>query len=939
MSSFRGDQDWSPFPNGEIERPAMPFDPSPLLKWGLIVFGLILFLVLLNILRQLFTNWLWFDALDYLGVYVKIVVTKLCLFFLGALVFTAIVIPNAVFAYRNSKGNPAIFLSPAVQDLLNRLFTWGTWLSIFLLAIIFGAIASSQWETVLMFINNVQFNIEDPVFHNDVSFYVFTLPMFNLMQGWLLGVIITTMLVVSSIYLINVSLMGINLAKTITHALISHASILLGLLLLAITWSYWMDRYELLFSSSGAIFGAAYTDLNARLPALYVLIVIGSVIGVLLLTNAYFRSPRIVVGGLGLWIAAAVIVGAVYPSLVQRFQVAPNELEKERAYIPRHLEFTRQGFALDRIVEEDYELATIDTGSLAGELAPLTAEAVAANPGTIDNVRLWDRRPLKSIYNQIQFFRAYYRFVGVDIDRYNINGEIRQVVLGARELFPEDLPEESQSWVNSRLQFTHGFGIAMSPTTEFTAEGKPEFFIKDIPPKAGKESLEGLVPQVTQPQIYYGENSASYVIVKSKEPEFDFPAIDSSTVANAEYEYDGGGGVQLSSVARRMAYALEFADINILISGAVSSESRIQYRRLVQNRVKQLAPFLRLDSDPYMVVSEGKLWWIQDAYTVTDHYPYSDPYRDEFNYIRNSIKAVVNAYTGEVDFYIFDEEDALIQTYSNMFPGLFKPGDEMPKDLQAHIRYPRDFFSIQAEKYLIYHMRDTTDFYRKEDPWSIPQELFFETMQPIQPYHVIMKLPGEDKEEFVLMLPFTPLNKPNQVAWLAARMDNDRGQYGSLKAFFFPKGIQVDGPEQIEARIDQDFTIKQQFTLLCQRGARCIRGNLLVTPIEHEGQRFLMYVEPLYIQADNIAFPELKQVIVADAKRVVMKDDFQSALDALLGPLSDSGGGDTTYPHTDGTRQEQIEDIRQAIEDIQQTLNQLETNLEEMLKSIAEGEK
>ena len=938
MSSFKGDQDWSPFHNGETRRSVISFDSTRMLKWGLIVFGLILFLVLLNILRQLFTNWLWFEALDYSSVYMKIVGTKLWLFFFGALGFTTIIIPNTLFAYKNFKGEPTISLSLAVQDWMKCLFTWGTWLIIFLLAIILGAIASSQWETALKFIHNVQFNTDDPVFHNDVSFYVFTLPMLNVIQGWLLGAITTTILVVISIYLIKIKLSGINLTQTINHAM-SHASILLGLLLLVITWSYWMDRYELLFSSSGAIFGASYTDLHARLPTLYILIAIGSMIGVLLLTNAYFRSPRIIVGGLGLWITAAIIVGAIYPSLVQRFQVDPNELDKERAYIPHHLEFTRHGFALDRIVEEDYDLATIDTGSRAGELAPLSAEAVAANPGTINNVRLWDRRPLTSIYNQIQFFRAYYRFVGVDIDRYNINGEIRQVVLGARELFPEDLPQESQSWVNSRLQFTHGFGIAMSPTTEFTAEGKPEFYIKDIPPKAATESLEGLVPQITQPQIYYGENSANYVIVKSKEPEFDFPAIDSNPVANTEYKYDGGGGVQLSSVAHRLAYALEFVDINILISGAISSESRIQYRRLIQDRVKQLAPFLRLDSDPYIVVSEGNLWWIQDAYTVTDHYPYSDPYRDDFNYIRNSVKAVVNASTGVVDFDILDEEDALIQTYSNIFPGLFKSGREMPKDLQSHIRYPRDFFSIQAEKYLLYHMKDTTDFYRKEDPWSIPQELFFETMQPIQPYHVIMKLPGEEKEEFVLMLPFTPLNKPNQVAWLAARMDNDRGQYGSLKAFFFPKGIQVDGPEQIEARIDQDFTIKQQFTLLCQRGARCIRGNLLVTPIEHEGEKFLMYVEPLYIQADNITFPELKQVIVADAKRVVMKGDFQSALDALLEKRPDSDGGDTTSLHTYDTEQQQIEDIRQSIEDIQQTLNQLATNLKQMIKSISEGEK
>ena len=427
----------------------------------------------------------------------------------------------------------------------------------------------------------------------------------------------------------------------------------------------------------------------------------------------------------------------------------------------------------------------------------------------------------------------------------------------------------------------------------------------------------------------------TYVIVNSKETEFDFPDIDSSVSADTDYVYEGDGGVQLSSLLRRFAYAWEFTDINVLISDAITPErAGSSTGGWSRKRVKQIAPFLRLDSDPYMVVAEGKLWWIQDAYTVTDHFPYSDSYRGEFNYIRNSVKAVVDAYDGSVDFYIFDEEDALIQTYATAFPSLFKSRDEMPASLLSHVRYPRDFFSIQAEKYLLYHMRDTTDFYRKEDPWSIPQELFFETVQPIQPYHVIMKLPGEEKEEFVLMLPFTPLNKPNQVAWMAARMDNDRGQYGSLKAFFFPKGIQVDGPEQIEARIDQDFTIKQQLTLLCQRGARCIRGNLLVTPIEHMGERFLIYVEPLYIQADNITFPQLKQVIIADAKRVVMEDDLQSALDALLG---DQAKEDATPPTTGPLRERQIEDIRQAIEALQQNLEQLELTLEELLGSISEG--
>ena len=948
MFGSQGDADWTPFPNGGGERPGLPIDPRPMIKWGLIIGGGLLLLVLLNVLRQIYTDWLWFDSLGYRSVFVKILLTKTWLFVAGSILFALIITPNAVYAYRRSQGRPAMLMAPEMYSLIRSLTVWGIVLGILFLAAVFGSVLSGRWETLLRFINDVPFTTpdlasgvqvpaEDPVFHKNIGFFVFTLPVFSLLQGWLLGTLIVTMVSTAAIYAVNLSLRGVKLAAALSPQLIAHASVLLGAVLLVVTGGYWIDIYELVFSSGGVIFGASYADLNARLPALRILMVIGAIVGVLMLANAYLRSLRIILGGLGLWVAVAIVVGAVYPSLVQRFQVNPNELDKEREYIPRHVQFTRQGFALDRIVEEDYDLATIPSGELAGQLAPVTAETIAANPETIENVRLWDHRPLRSTYNQIQFFRAYYRFVDVDVDRYEIDGKVRQVVLGARELFSEDLGEDSQSWVNRRLQFTHGFGVAMSPATEFTPEGKPEFFIKDIPPRPGKESLVGKVPSITQAQIYYGENSSNYVLVNTKETEFDYPALEGDDPADAAaYEYDGDGGVRLSSMFRRAAYAWEFADINLLISGALNSESRLQYRRDVQDRVHEIAPFLRLDSDPYMVVADGGLFWIQDAYTVTSRYPYSDPYRGDFNYIRNSVKAVVDAYNGTVDFYIFDAEDAMIQTYARVFPKLFKHKDEMPAALLSHIRYPQDFFSIQAEKYLLYHMRDTTDFYRKEDPWSVPRELFFETEQDMEPYYAIMELPGEEKEEFVLLLPFTPLDKPNQVAWLAARSDDDRGQYGTLKSFLFPKGTQVDGPEQVEARIDNDFTIKQQFTLLCQRGARCIRGNLLVIPIVNGDEKYLLYVEPLYIQSENIAFPELKQVIVADAKRVAMAGDFQSALNALVQttPSDTTGPGSGEPPGgQEPTTGLPLEDAQKAIEEFREALDRLEQALEELLKS------
>ncbi len=953
MAFFRGNSDDGPFASQDGgEEWVLPLDPRPLVKWAIILGGLIALFVVANLLRQIYTDWLWFDNLDYDTVYLRVLTTRVWLFFTGAIIFTLIMVPNAVFAYRTSKGEPGIPVSQQVYGIITQLFRWGIVLAVFLLAIVFGSLVSGQWETLLRFINEVPFTTvdpasglavpaEDPVFHKNVAFYVFTLPVHTLAQGWLLGAFIVTLVGSVAIYMLNLSLRGVNISTGITPKMIAHASILIGVLLLITSWNNWIEIHKLVFSPSGAIFGAGYTELNARLPALRILLVISTVVGLLLLANSYFRSIRLVVGSIGLWVAAAIIVGNVYPALVQRFQVNPNELEKEREYIPRSIDFTRQGFALDRIEEDDYDLATIATGDEAGELAPLTADIVAANPETIDNIRLWDHRPLRSVYNQVQFFRTYYRFTDVDVDRYSIDGKIRQVMLGARELFTEDLPEQSQSWVNSRLQYTHGFGVAMSPTTEFTTEGRPEFFVKDIPPGPGKESLEGLVPEVTQPQIYYGENSVNYVIVNSLEPEFDYPAIDTDSPIRTSYA--GEGGIHISSLLRRMAYAWEFADVNILISGALGPDSRIQYRREIHDRVSEVAPFLMLDEDPYMVVAYGKLWWIQDAYTTTSQYPYSDPFQDEFNYIRNSVKVVVDAYNGDMDFYIFDEQDAIIRTYAKVFPELFKPKDEMPDSLRSHIRYPEDFFSIQADKYLLYHMRDTIDFYNREDPWSVPRELFAATEQQMEPYYVIMKLPGEEKEEFVMLLPFTPRDKPNQVAWLAARSDDDKGQYGTLKSFLFPKGTQVDGPEQIEARIDNDFTIKQQFTLLCQRGASCIRGNLLVIPIVHEDKKFLLYVEPLYIQAENITFPELKQVIVADAKRVVMKGDFRSALDELvMGDLPDEGAppdtGPPGPPPDDRPLSDPVaQDVTDAIEDIRRALDRLEENLEKMIQPTEGG--
>jgi len=936
---FQDSSDWPPFENQQGQSLSLPFNPRPLLKWGIIVVSIVLTLLALNILRGIYTNILWFDNLGYRHVYLNIMTTKIWLFLFGSVISLALIIPNLIFAHKATRGDPATPMDPETLILLRRIFKAGMILGTAIIAVAFGYMASAQWESMLRFINEAPFTTidtlsgqrilaEDPVFHKNIAFYVFTIPIINIAQELSLGAVIVLILATVSVSLINLTLRGSNFIDSVTPRMISHACVLLCLLILVITWGYWVDIYQLMFSTNGAVFGPAYTDLNARLPALRLLLGIGILVGVVLLVNIKLRSIRTILICIGICIAAAVISG-VYPALVQRFQVDPNELAMEREYIPRNIEFTRQAFALDRIEENLYPFSP-----------NLTPELVINNPETIDNMRLWDHRPIRDVYNQKQFFRAYYSFVDVDVDRYEIDGEIRQVMLAARELFSEDLPEGSQSWVNQRLQYTHGYGVAMSPVTEFTPEGQPNYFIQNIPPTVASHIENSDPLRLDVPQVYYGENTRRYTIVNTKEPEFDYPAI--STEVPVRTRYQGLGGVVLDSLVRRIAYAFEFRDINILISNSLTSDSRLQYNRDIHDRVAKIAPFLTLDADPYLVVSDGKLFWIQDAYTTTDQYPYSEPYHDKFNYIRNSVKTVISAYDGTIDFYISDENDAMIQTYNKVFPNMFKPLEAMPKGLLSHIRYPQDFFSIQAEIYQLYHMRNTTDFYNKEDPWSIPSELFFEQQQQMEPYYVIMKLPGEDKEEFVLLMPFTPLDKPNLVAWMAARSDNDKGQYGSLVSFLFPKGTSVDGPEQVEARIDNDFTIKQQFTLLCQRGASCIRGNLLVIPLIDPNDPLnatLIYVEPLYIQSENIDFPELKQVIVADANHVAMEGDLTTALNSLLSASDPSLGQDYLVANdsTSDNKSAGIEDtLKNQVLSIQNAFSHLSTALQELIESLEE---
>ena len=918
-------------------RNAIPTQLGDKIKWVVLAAGLILLFILLTLARSFYTDWLWFTELGYRSVYVKILLTRVVLFIVGAVIFAVPVAVSLYLAKRLSRGPEELPLPQATRDLLRRLIFWGTIAAAGVLSVIFGALVASQWELFLRFESAVSFGIADPVFNKDVSFYVFSLPVYDFIQGWLLGAAIVTLLASLGLYFINFSFRGVGFL--ITPGLKVHISIIAALVMIILGFGHWLDRWSLLLSDQGAVFGATYTDLNARKPALLILTFIAFASGILILINAYMRGIRLLAGGVALWVVMSLVLVVVWPNAMQRFTVNPQEFAKEQEYIDRNIEFTRAGFGLGTILEEAY--------------APepdLTAELISQNLETVDNIRLWDHSPLSSVYRQIQLIRPYYDFKDADVDRYMVGGRKRQVMLAAREVAQEKLDPDAQTWVNTKLRYTHGFGVAMSPVTEFTTEGRPEFFASDIPsdgtiaiqstPAVGEPETV-----ISNPRIYYGEKTIDYVIVNTNRDELDYQAEGGELKG---IKYFGIGGVPISSRLRRLAYAWQFGDVNILITGNITAGSRIQYRREIQDRISTLAPFLRLDDDPYIVAAEGGLFWIQDAYTLSDHFPYSDPVGDTagFNYIRNSVKVTVDAFNGTVRFYNVDPSDPLVQTYERIFPDLFLPIEDLPPSLASHLRYPQDLFGFQASKYLRYHMLSALDFYNLEDLWNIPEEKFGQSgvLQDVKPYYVIMKLPGESTEEFVLLLPYTRNEPPILAGWLAARNDGD--SYGELRAFSFPKDKQVDSPEQIEAKIDNDPAISEWFTLRCQEGSTCIRGNLLVIPMASGDSSSLLYVEPVYLQAEGVEFPELKMVILATQNKVVMEASVPEAVAALTGFIraeaaAEVDDGPTTSGEAvapPGTVQTGIESLDMAIEELKKSLSTLEEALQSLKAELAGGQ-
>ncbi len=721
---------------------------------------------------------------------------------------------------------------------------------------------------VLRYLNAAPFGVTDPIFQRDVSFYVFTLPVYQFLVSWLGGAIILAALATGVTYLL-----GLGRVQW-TGAVKAHLSALGFLFLLNNAWSYQLDILNLVYSARGVVFGASYTDVNAQLPAYNILTVLALALAVLLLVNVFTRALKAIGIALALWIVAAILLSEIYPGLVQNLEVKPSEFTKEQPYIKNNIALTRIAYALDGIQEVPYPV----------EDAPTTTD-IQRNADTINNIRLSDYRPLLQTYNQIQSIRTYYDFSDVDVDRYTINDKYRQVMLSMRELSTQKLTDKAQTWVNLHLVYTHGYGVAASPVNEFTPDGLPSLLVKDIPPT-------GVIP-VARPEIYFGEETGSYIFVKTREKEFDYPKGDE----NAFSTYAGAGGVSVGALWDRLMFALRFGDMNILLTDALTGESRVMFNRKIQTRINRIAPFLMLDQDPYPIIADGKLYWMQDAYTTTERYPYSEPFESGLNYIRNSVKVVVDAYNGTTTFYIADADEPILKSYRGIFPALFKPLEQMPASLRAHIRYPEGLFRIQADMYRTYHMQDPLVFYNKEDLWAIPNESADGQPNQMEPYYVIMRLSGDTKEEFMLMLPFTPAKRQNMVAWMTAKSDG--ADYGTRLIYRFPKDKLIYGPEQIHARLNQDPVISSQLSLLNQRGSRVLWGNLLVIPVE----KSLLYVQPMYLLAEQSQIPQLKKVVVATGNSLAMEASLGEALTRVFSGLGTSitGATTTTTAPTTGT--------------------------------------
>ena len=831
---------------------------------GAIIIAFLALTSFLSLGVNLYTDWLWFESINFSSVFKTILSTKIIMRLGSWLLFTVFLFINLyftkdrvleLFENEDKQEESVIELNQSDNKYSNLLSSkrlkWIYLIASLIIGFIFSSISLNSWKTVLKFLNSTSFNLTDPIFNNDLSFYIFKLPLYQLGYQLLSFLVVLTAIIISIIYFITGNSKSMIKKISSSHKAKNHLSILAALFFAIKSWGYRLDMFNLLYSDRGVAFGASYTDINAQLLALKVLTVIAVVLSIFIVINIFIKKFKLIAIGVASLIIISILLGTIYPALVQQFQVEPNEVAKETPYIEHNIKYTQLAYNLNKITERDFPVNE-----------NLTYQKVKNNKVTYNNIRLWDSRPLKSTYSQLQEIRSYYTFANIDVDRYEIDGELTQVMLSTRELNQELLPPQAQTWVNRKLNYTHGFGIAMSPVSEMTGGGVPKFLIKDIPPQS--KNIE-----IAEPRIYYGEKTNNYVITNTKAKEFDYPQGDN----NQYISYQGEGGVQLSNLLREVAFSIKYGTLKLLLNNDITKESQLMFDRNIKRRVRKVAPFLEYDSDPYMVAANKQLYWIQDAYTTSSMYPYSEP-QTWGNYIRNSVKVVINAYSGQMKFYVVDESDPVIKTYRKIFPDLFLAKDEMPQYIARHLRYPEELFKTQANMYNKYHMKNPKVFYNNEDLWNIPKENYAGSSIQMQPYYTLMNLPRDkDDSNFLVMLPFTPNNKDNMIAWLGGKANGD------LILYKFPKQKLVYGPQQVEARIDQESRISEQLSLWDQRGSRIIRGNLLTIPIDES----ILYVEPIYLQADQGQIPELKRVITAYKGKVVMERTFDEALLGVFG--------------------------------------------------------
>jgi uncharacterized membrane protein (UPF0182 family) len=837
--------------------------PIPL-RWIGVVAAILIGFIALSVAKGIYVDVLWFDSVGYAGVFKVQIFAKIVLFSLGFVITASVLGANIWIARRLApQGEEESFIEEVDPAAIRRIVTILLVAATLFMAVIFGSVAGGSWETILSWRNGVSFGFTDPQFDRDISFYLFDLPAYHFLQGWFLALMIVSTLAAAAVYALSLSLQRFEL--NITRGMRIHLSLLVGIILLLIALSTYLGIFDLVSSPGGIVFGATYTDVNARLPVRYILLALAIIAGLVTIANGVLSENgyRLPLFAFGLWAFIGILGGLIYPGFVQRVQVEPNEREREEQFIARNIGATRFAYGLDNIDEQPFPAE-----------AEVTLQEIQDNQTTVDNIRLVDPRPLRDTFKQLQAIRPFYDFADVDVDRYVINGTTQQVMLSARELNADS----GGNWTRQRLQLTHGYGAVVAPVNDEGTDGLPDLITQDIPPVS-----EVLPITEDGARIYFGELTDDYVIVNTNEPEFDYPLGE----GNSETFYSEDQGIKLSGFIRRFALFWELNDWNLMISGQLSADSRLLMNRSLTQRIGEVAPFLLLDRDPYIVIEpDGTLIWIQDAYTTAVDYPYSQPTGvagvGTVNYIRNSVKVTVDAVTGEMVFYIIDPDDPVVATWAKIFPGLFTDASEMPAHVQEHLRYPLDLFQIQSEVYRRYHITDPSVFFIGEDVWNIPTEKFRQQEQPVQPYYVIMRLPGEETEEFVLILPFTPRNRQNTVAWMAGRSDGEA--LGTLKAYRFPTGDLVFGPAQIEARIDQNPGISQQITLWDQSGSEVIRGNLLMIPI---GDSFL-YVEPIYLQAESSRLPQLQRVVVANGNQIAMEPTFKEALSVVLGQRASS---------------------------------------------------